>query len=78
VPGEKLFIDFAGDTIEYIDMETNEIVKVQVFVACMPATDYGFAIAVPSQKSEDFIYALTSCFQALGGVPKIVVSDNLK
>jgi len=78
VPGEKLFIDFAGDTMEYIEIETGEVVKVQVFVACMPATDYGFAMAVPSQKSEDFIYALTSCFQALGGVPKIIVSDNLK
>ena len=78
VPGEKLFIDFAGDTMEYIDRATGEINKVQIFVACMPATDYGFAIGVPSQKSEDFIYALTSCFQALGGVPKIVVSDNLK
>lgn len=44
----------------------------------MPATDYGFAMAVPSQKSEDFIHALTSCFHALGGVPKIIVSDNLK
>ena len=78
VPGEKLFIDFAGDTMEYIDRETAEVIKVQVFVACMPATDYGFAMAVPSQKSEDFIHALTSCFQALGGVPKIIVSDNLK
>jgi transposase len=61
VPGEKLYIDFAGDTMEYIDMETGEIIKVQMFVACMPFTDYGFAIAVPSQKSEDFIHALTSC-----------------
>lgn len=78
VPGEKLFIDFAGDTMEYIDRETGEVIKVQVFVACMPATDYGFAMAVPSQKSEDFIHALTSCFQALGDVPKIIVSDNLK
>lgn len=78
VPGEKLFIDFAGDTMEYIDRETGELIKVQVFVACMPATDYGFAMAVPSQKSEDFIHALTSCFHALGGVPKIIVSDNLK
>lgn len=78
VPGEKLFIDFAGDTMEYTDRETGEIIQIQVFVACMPATDYGFAIGVPSQKSEDFIYALTACFQALGGVPKIVVCDNLK
>lgn len=78
VPGEKLFIDFAGDTMEYIDRETAEVIKVQVFVACMPATDHGFAMAVRSQRSEDFIHALTSCFEALGGTPKIIVCDNLK
>jgi transposase len=26
----------------------------------------------------DFIHALTSCFEALGGTPKIIVCDNLK
>jgi transposase len=77
-PGEKLMIDYAGDRLEYVDRETGEIVKVQVFVACMPATDYGFAIAVRSQRSEDFIHALAMCLGSLGGVPKIVVSDNLK
>jgi len=38
VGGEKIFIDFAGDTMEYTDMETGEIITVQMFVACMPAT----------------------------------------
>jgi transposase len=78
VGGEKIFIDFAGDTMEYIDLETGEIIHVQMFVACLPASDYGYAIGVPSQKSEDFVYAIASCFKALGGVPKIIVPDNLK
>ena len=78
VPGEKLFIDFAGKTLEYVDIETGEIIKVQVFVACLPCTDYGFALCVPSQKMEDFLYAISKCLEALGGVPKILVSDNLK
>lgn len=33
---EKLYIDFAGDTMEYIDRESGEVVKVQIFVACFP------------------------------------------
>jgi transposase len=78
IGGEKLFVDYAGDTMHYIHIETGEIIKVQVFVACLPATDYGYALAVPSQKSEDFIYALTRCLKAIGGVPKIIVPDNLK
>lgn len=78
LPGEKLFIDFAGDTMEYVDVETGEIIKVQMFVACLPMSDYGFALGIPSQKSEDFIHAIISCFKAIGGVPKIIVPDNLK
>lgn len=78
VGGEKIFVDFAGDTMEYIEIETGEIIKVQMFVACLPATDYGYAIGVPSQRSEDFVYAISSCFNSIGGVPKIIVPDNLK
>lgn len=78
VPGQKLFVDFAGDTLEYVDTDTGEIIKVQVFVACLPYTDYGFAICVPSQRVEDFLYALGKCLEFFGGVPKILVSDNLK
>jgi len=78
IAGEKLFVDFAGDTMEYIDIETGEVVKVQVFVACLPFSDYSFIMCVPSQKTEDFIHALTCCLRAFGGSPKILVPDNLK
>lgn len=78
VGGEKIYFDFAGDTLEYIDLKTGEIIKAQVFVACLPATDYGYVLCVPSQRSEDFIYAIGQCFKEIGGVPKIIVTDNLK
>ena len=61
VGGEKAFLDFAGGKMQYVDVGTGEIHSVEVFVACLPATDYGFAIAVPSQKVEDFIRAV-ECF----------------
>lgn len=78
VPGEKIYLDFAGDTLPYIDTETGEIRNAQVFVASLPATDYTFALAVPSQRTEDFVYAFIQCLHAIGGVPKIIVPDNLK
>lgn len=77
-PGEKLMIDFAGDKLSYIDTETGEIVKVEVFVACMPYSDYIYVTCVPSQRTEDFLFALRMCLEHLGGVPPIVVPDNLK
>ena len=77
-PGERLMVDFAGDKLSYVDIDTGEETKVEVFVACMPATDYVFATCVPTQGSEDFLFAIAQCLKAMGGVPKILVPDNLK
>jgi transposase len=76
--GDKLFVDFAGDKLEYIDIETGEVISVHVFVACLPFSDYAFTMAVRGQNAGDFFYALSCCLQHLGGSPKIVVPDNLK
>lgn len=77
-PGEKLYIDFAGKTHSYIDMATGEVVPVQVFIACLPYSDLCFAMAVPTQRISDFLYALACCLEAIGGVPRTLVPDNLK
>ena len=76
--GEKLFIDFAGAKLFYIEPQTGQMVYCQVFVACLPYSDYSYALAVKSQCVEDFIYALGCCLGELGGVPQILVPDNLK
>src|SRR5690606_2034995 len=77
-PGDKLYVDYAGKPLSYIDRQTGEEVKVQVFVACLPYSDYCFAMAGPSKKLEDFIHALSCCLMELGGVPLTLVPDNLK
>lgn len=77
-PGEKLMVDFAGDKLSYVDTQTGEVIKVEVFVACMPYSDYTYVICVPSQKSEDFLFAIRMCLEHLGGVPPILTPDNLK
>lgn len=77
-PAEKLYVDFAGKKISYFDRETGEEIWCQVFVACLPYSDYSFVMAVRSQSIEDFIYALVCCLAFLGGVPIILVPDNLK
>jgi len=76
--GEKLFVDFAGDRLEIIDIQTGEATPVHVFVACLPYSDYTFIMAVKRQTSEDFLHALACCLKHLGGCPKIIVPDNLK
>ena len=77
-PADQLYMDFAGKTMAYTDTTTGEVISCQVFVACLPYSDYAFAMAVPSQNLSDFIYALGCCLHGLGGVPAALVPDNLK
>lgn len=77
-PGEKMFVDFAGKKLSTVDIETGEITEYQVFVACMPYSDYSFAMAVRSQAIADFLHALACCLEYFGGVPQLIVPDNLK
>ncbi len=76
--GETLYIDFAGKGLSYIDRNTGEVISCQIFVACLPYSDYSFALAVKGQGISDFLYALRCCLEHLGGVPQILVPDNLK
>ena len=78
IAGEKLYIDFAGKKLSYVDKTTGEVIECQVFVACLPYSDYSFAMAVRSQCIEDFIFALSCCLKDIGGVPQTIVPDNLK
>lgn len=77
-PADKLYIDFAGKKLHYIDGNTGEIINCEIFVACLPFSNYCYATAVPSQKTPDFLDAMDRCIQFLGGVPRCIVPDNLK
>ena len=76
--GEKLFMDFAGKTLSWVDRDTGEIHPAQVFVAILPASQYTYIQATASQKREDLVRAVTNCKSWLGGVTKAIVADNMK
>lgn len=76
--GEKVFIDFSGVRQAIADPMTGEISYAEIFVAVLGASGYPFVIATPSQKKSDFIYAHNEMFKAFGGVPELLVPDNLK
>jgi transposase len=76
--GEKLFVDYAGMTIPWIDPVTYEVFEAQIFVAVLGASNYTFVEATRSQSLPDWIGSHVRAFQFFGGVPDIVVPDNLK
>jgi transposase len=76
--GEKVFIDYSGLKMPYSDPLTGEVHEAEIFVAVLGASGYPFVMAVPSQKKADFFAAHNAMVQAFGGVPELLVPDNLK
>ena len=76
--GEKLFVDYAGMTMPIVEAATGEITYAQIFVAAIGASSFTFAEATRSQAMDDWIGSHQRAFRFFGGVPEIVVPDNLK
>jgi transposase len=78
VAGERMFVDYAGTTLEVIDPSTGEVMTAQLFVAALGASSYTYAEATWTQGLSDWIGSHTRTFAFIGGAPAIVVSDNLR
>ena len=76
--GEKLFVDYAGQKVPIIDRRTGEIKEAEIFVAVMGASNYTYAEATWSQQLPDWVGSHVRAFSYLGGVPELVVPDNLR
>ena len=76
--GEKLFVDYAGQTMLVYDLHANQMREAQIFVAVLGASNYTYAEATWSQSLPDWIASHSRAFAFFTGVPQIVVPDNLK
>jgi len=78
VAGDKLFVDFAGDTVAVIDPLTGDTRVAHIFVAALGASNFTYAEGRWSEGLADWISVHVNTLAAIGGVPKAVVCDNLK
>lgn len=76
--GEKCFVDYAGYTVPIINANTGEERKSYIFVGVLGASNYTYAEATFSQDSVSWLSAHIRMFNFFGGVPRILVPDNLK
>ena len=76
--GEEMEVDYAGVKIPMTDPETGEAVRVSVFVATLPASNYIYAEAQLGENQRDWNNGHVRAFEYYGGVVKIVIPDNLK
>ena len=76
--GDKVYVDYTGQKLHITNKLTGEITEVEVFVGILPASQYTYVEASMSQKKEDFISSMNRCLSFFEGVPKAIVTDNLK
>ena len=76
--GDKLFVDYAGQTMPVVSPSTGEIRFAQIFVAVLGASNYTYAEATWSQSLPDWLASHVRTFEFLGGTPIMVVPDNLR
>ena len=77
-PAERMMVDFAGDTMSYVDRATGEIHICQILVCVLPFSNYTYVEALRSQKQEEFISGLSNALNYMGGAPQSIKCDNLK
>ena len=78
VAGDKMFVDYSGKRPNVVDRATGEAHPVELFVAVLGASNYTYAEATRTQRSEDFIASHVRAFQFIKGVTKFVTPDQLK
>ena len=74
--GERLFVDYAGQTMPVVDVLTGEIRRAQVFVAVLGASNYTYACATWQQTATDWVGAIIAALGFIGGVPRLLVPDQ--
>ena len=77
-PGDKLFVDYAGQTVPIVDRYTGESRPAQIFVAVLGCSNLSYAEATWSQGAADWLGSHGRALQYVGGVPRAIVPDNLK
>src|SRR3977135_3426235 len=69
VAGEKLFVDYAGTTIDIVDAATGEVHACQLFVAALGASSLTYAEATFTQTLPDWIGSHTRAISFYCGGP---------
>jgi len=76
--GEKLFVDFAGDTIPIQNPKTGAVTPGHLFVAVLGCSNYTYAEVTATEQLPDWIGAQVRALEFMRGVPLVVVPDNTK
>jgi transposase len=77
-PGEKMFVDWAGQTVELHNPKDGSISAGHLFVAVLGASNKTYAEAFENEQLDAWITAHCHAYAFFQGVARITVPDNLK
>lgn len=78
LPADKIYMDFAGKKLSYVDKETGEVKPVEVLIGLLGYSQLTYVEATESQKIEDLVGSSVNMIHFFGGSAKAFVTDNLK
>jgi transposase len=76
VAGERLFVDYAGQSVAVIDAASGEVKRAQIFVAVLGASNYTYACATAGQTAADWVGSIIGALEFIGGTPRLIVPDQ--
>jgi len=76
--GERLFTDYAGDTMPITDPRTGEITPAYIFVSCLGASNYIYIESTENMQAANWIGSHIRALEFYGGSPEVIVPDNTK
>lgn len=76
--GEEMFIDFTGSKLRYFCPHLNAVAEAEVLVSILGGSQFHYVEATRSQRIEDFVGGVSNSIHYFGGVPKVLIPDNLK
>lgn len=77
-PAQEIMVDWCGDTMQICDQDTGEILKVYVFVGCLPFSSYVYAEGFLDMGEESWVEAHAHMYGAFGGTAPVLVPYNCK
>lgn len=76
--GEWTQVDWCGDTMRVLDLDTGELLKVWVFVASLPFSAYIYAEGFYRMDEQAWVMGHVRAFGSFGGTTPLIAPDNLK
>ena len=79
VPGEIMYIDWVGDTLDLVYTDVpGELQTAHFFTTTLGVSSYCFVMAFPNEQTPNFLQGTIEALNFYGGVPKILKPDNTK